>query len=96
MPGVTETVDDMELREFDIDSPDVLFQSISTIEEAEGITDDPMIAASEGLAYFPPTDPPVRLSDDSDDLEIASGFMSTALDDDEVEEEADEISARRN
>ncbi len=86
VPGIAETIDDMELREFDIESPDVLFQSISTIEEDEGITDDPMIAASEGLAYFPPTDPPVRMSDDSDELEMASGFMSTALDDDEVED----------
>lgn len=87
VPGVEETIDDMELREFDIDSPNVLFQSISTIEEPEGITDDPMVAASEGLAYFPPTDPPVRMSDDSDELEVASGFMSTALDDDEVEDD---------
>jgi RNA polymerase-binding transcription factor len=90
VPGIAETVDDMELREFDIDSPDVLFQSISMIEEDEGITDDPMLAASEGLAYFPPTDPPVRMSKDSDELEIASGFMSTALDDDEAEDEAGE------
>ncbi len=87
VPGIEETVDDMELRELDIDSPDVLFQSISTIEEPEGVTDDPMIAASEGLAYFPPTDPPVRMSDDSDDLEVASGFMATALDDDEAEDD---------
>ncbi|MEZ4522665.1 MAG: BON domain-containing protein [Thermomicrobiales bacterium] len=85
--GVDEITDDMELREFDIDSPNALFQSISSIEEEEGVTDDPMIAASEGLAYFPPTDPPVRMSDDSDDLEVASGFMSTALDDDEAEED---------
>ncbi|MEZ4570125.1 MAG: hypothetical protein R2849_07325 [Thermomicrobiales bacterium] len=27
------------------------------------------------------------MSDDSDDLEVASGFMSTALDDDEAEED---------
>ena len=87
VPGVAATIDDMELREFDIDSPDVLFQSISTIEEPEGITDDPMVAAAEGLAYFPPTDPPTRMRDDSDDLEVASGFMSTALDDDEAEDE---------
>ncbi|CAN5559172.1 hypothetical protein BH23CHL2_BH23CHL2_24480 [soil metagenome] len=90
VPGIEDVVDDMELREFDIDSPDVLFQSISTIEEDEGITDDPMIAASEGLAYFPPTDPPVRMREGSDELEIASGFMSTALDDDEIEAETNE------
>jgi len=92
VPGVERIDDDMELREFDIDSPDALFQSISTIEEPEGITDDPMIAASEGLAYFPPTDPPVRMRRGSDQLEVASGFMSTALDDDEIEEgSTDEI-----
>lgn len=84
--GVDRVVDDLELREFDIESPNVLFQSVSTLEEPEGITDDPMVAASEGLSYFPPTDPPVRMSDDSDELEIASGFMSTALDDDEAED----------
>jgi hypothetical protein len=85
VPGVAETLDDMELREFDLDSPDVRFQSISTIEEDAGVTNDPMLAASDGLAYFPPTDPPVRMSDDSDELEIASGFMATGLDDDEAE-----------
>ena len=87
VPGIDQTIDDMELRELDIESPDVLFQSISTIEEPEGVTDDPMLAASEGLAYFPPTDPPTRMSRTSDELRIASGFMSTALDDDEVEGE---------
>ena len=91
VPGIDQIIDDMELRELDIESPDVLFQSISTIEEPEGVTDDPMLAASEGLAYFPPTDPPTRMSHDSDELEIASGFMSTALDDDELEGDLDEV-----
>jgi DnaK suppressor protein len=49
-----------------------------------------MIAVQEGLSYFPPTDPPTRMSDTSDDLEVASGFMSTALEDDEAEEDLGE------
>jgi RNA polymerase-binding transcription factor DksA/osmotically-inducible protein OsmY len=89
VPGIQQLVDDMELREMDVDSPGALFLPLSSSEEPDGITDDPMLAASEGLAYFPPTDPPVRLRDDSDELEVASGFMSTALDDDELDSEED-------
>ncbi len=91
--GIQSVVDDMELREIDIDSPNVLFQSFTSFDEMDedddsgGITDNPMIAVSEGLAYFPPTDPPTRISDTSGDLEVASGFMSTALEDDEAEED---------
>ncbi|MEZ4570124.1 MAG: hypothetical protein R2849_07320 [Thermomicrobiales bacterium] len=57
--GVDEITDDMELREFDIDSPNALFQSISSIEEEEGVTDDPMIAASED---WPTSRRPIRRS----------------------------------
>lgn len=94
VPGVEEIVDDMELRELDIDSPNILLQPLSALDDGEGdadaITDDARLAVQEGLAYFPPTDPPTRLSDTGDDLEVASGFMSTALDDDAEEAELGE------
>jgi DnaK suppressor protein len=91
VPGIEQVVDDMELRELDIDSPGALFLPLAEIDEDDGFTDDPMAAAAEGLPYFPPTDPPVRMRRESDELEVASGFMSTALDDDEpgVQEEQD-------
>jgi hypothetical protein len=47
----------------------------------DGETDDPNVAAEEGLAYVPPTDPPVIPGDAPDDLEIAAGFGATSLDD---------------
>jgi len=44
-------------------------------------TDDPNVAAEEGLAYVPPTDPPVIVDRDSPEgVRIAAGFGSTAID----------------
>jgi hypothetical protein len=45
-----------------------------------GETDDPNVAAEEGLAWVPPSDPPTAgLEPDGDPL-VAAGFGSTALD----------------
>jgi hypothetical protein len=50
-------------------------------ELREGETDDPNIAAEEGLTYVPPVDPPVIPSfDDPQGIEIAAGFGSTGDD----------------
>lgn len=44
-----------------------------------GETDDPVVAAEEGLTWIPPTDPPVRVGPDGEP-EVAAGFGSTAED----------------
>lgn len=37
-------------------------------------TTDPQVAVAEGIPYYPPTDPVVRPRDDSEALEVLSGF----------------------
>jgi hypothetical protein len=70
-------------------------------ELRSGETDDPMVAAEEGLAYVPPTDPPIVPSADPQGAEIAAGFGSSALDEpfdadhhSEVLPAEDEVTAR--
>jgi hypothetical protein len=44
-------------------------------------TDDPNVAAEEGLAYVPPIDPPVVADeDDPEGVAVAAGFGGSALD----------------
>jgi len=45
-----------------------------------GETNNPDVAAEEGLAWVPPTDPPVVPSDDREGLDVAAGFGSTSMD----------------
>ena len=52
---------------------------LTELELREGETDNPDIAAEEGLTYVPPIDPPVVPSDDRQGAEIASGFGVDAL-----------------
>jgi len=53
-------------------------------ELREGETDDPAIAAEEGLTWVPPMDPPVVADDDDPQgAQVAAGFGATA---DDVEE----------
>jgi len=47
----------------------------------DGETDDPEVAAQEGLTWVPPTDPPFVVSDDPNGIEVAAGLGSGALDD---------------
>jgi hypothetical protein len=50
-------------------------------ELREGETDNPDVAAEEGLTYVPPIDPPVIPDpDDPQGVQIAAGFGTTALD----------------
>ena len=49
-------------------------------ELREGETDDPDVAAEEGLAWVPPIDPPVVASTWSDDPVVAAGTGVSALD----------------
>jgi len=67
----------------------------------ELLAGDPTVAAEEGLAYIPPTDPPVARTDGEDELEIAAGFGTSSLDEPYDEDHAgsllstdDEMSAR--
>ncbi|HEX8940671.1 MAG TPA: BON domain-containing protein [Candidatus Limnocylindrales bacterium] len=55
-------------------------ESLTERELREGETDDPNIAAEEGLTYVPPTDPPVVPADVPEGAEVAAGMGSTALD----------------
>ncbi len=52
---------------------------MSELETRVGETDDPTVAAEEGLTWIPPTDPPVRPGDDGEP-EVAAGFGTTADD----------------
>jgi hypothetical protein len=45
-------------------------------------TTDPMVAAAEGMPWFPPTDPVVRPRDSDEEISILNGFAATAPDDD--------------
>lgn len=76
-------------------------ESLTETELREGETDDPSVAAEEGLTYVPPTDPPVYASGEGEGLEIAAGFGSTSLDEpfdashhDELLYSEDEMTAR--
>ncbi len=49
-------------------------------------TTDSQLAVEEGVPYFPPTDPVVRVEDDTDDpesLTIVGGFAESAMDEDD-------------
>jgi hypothetical protein len=49
-------------------------------ELRSGETNDPYLAAEEGLAYVPPSDPPVVASSDPQGAVVAAGFGSSSLD----------------
>ncbi len=56
-------------------------ESLEFLESTElrsGETDNPDVAAEEGLTWIPPTDPPVVGTEDDGDPRIAAGFGATA------------------
>lgn len=64
-----------ELREDNI-------ESLTALELRAGETDDPAVAAEEGMTWVPPTDPPVVPDlDDPQGIQVAAGFGGTSLDD---------------
>lgn len=77
--GVNEVQDDLTVIEF-IANPAAI-DEIFIDDEFEDMTDDPRTAASEGLAYIPPTDPPIVPDDDQPGYEVRGGFATTALED---------------
>lgn len=59
---------------------DSLRDPLLSLELRVGETDDPNVAAEEGLTYVPPTDPPTSGVQSDGDPIVASGFGSSALD----------------
>jgi hypothetical protein len=59
----------------------VSVDGLAADELRSGETDDPEVAAEEGLTWVPPTDPPFVPSDDPDGIAVAAGLGSTALED---------------
>jgi hypothetical protein len=60
---------------------DLPLETLTELELREGETDNPDVAAEEGLAWVPPSDPPVIPDeDDPQGIQIAAGFGSSALD----------------
>jgi hypothetical protein len=74
---------ELEGRAIDSDQPDETpdqrLESLVAAEARAGETDDAYEASNEGLAWIPPTDPPIRVGDDGDP-EIAAGFATSADD----------------
>jgi hypothetical protein len=81
-PEVTDTEiyeGELEAQGGAIDAEQPL-EGLGTRELREGETDDPAVAAEEGLTYVPPMDPPVAPSADPEGIEVAAGFGTTARD----------------
>ncbi len=60
--------------------PEDNLELLTELELRAGETDNPDVAAEEGMTYVPPIDPPVVASEDRQGAEIASGFGLSALD----------------
>ena len=72
---------DTELYEGLTGSDTAELEGLAATELRDDETDDPNIASQEGLAYIPPSDPPVTSDpDDPQGARIAAGFGSTAED----------------
>jgi hypothetical protein len=90
-----------ELLPEPVENPGVDVEGLVASELRPGETDDPNVAAEEGLAWVPPTDPPVVPVEGDEQPEIAAGFGTTSLDEPYDEDHAatllsseDEMSAR--
>jgi BON domain-containing protein len=55
-------------------------EALAASELRVGETTDPLLAAQEGLAWIPPSDPVVVPDDSPEGLRVAAGFGSTAFD----------------
>jgi hypothetical protein len=88
-PDEVEDPDELTMTELDraetgrtIDRDEVLsVEGLAMDELQPDTTDDPDVAAEEGLTWVPPTDPPVIADADSPDgIVMAAGLGTTALD----------------
>ncbi len=68
-------------------------ETLLDLELRPGETDDPNVAAEEGLAWVPPIDPPTAGTEDDGDPRVASGFGSSALDEPYDEDHHSELVA---
>ena len=66
-------------------------EDLADADLREDETSDPELAAEEGLAYVPPTDPPVIPADNKEGIEIAAGFGATSLDEPYDEDHPSEL-----
>jgi hypothetical protein len=87
-PDEIETREELTMTELDrletrsSDPADLVsVDGLASDELRAGETDDPEVAAEEGLTWIPPTDPPFALSENSGGIEVAAGLGSGALDD---------------
>lgn len=91
--GMPTRPDEWDLDPRDVNADEISLEEITTSDAGnvgEELTGDERVAVQEGVPYFPPTDPPVDISDSPDGIEVASGFQSTAMDeDDEIEQDED-------
>ncbi len=73
---------DTELYEGELGSSDSsTIEDLAGMDLRDGETNDPELAAQEGLAYVAPSDPPVvSAPDDPQGARVAAGFGSTADD----------------
>lgn len=78
-PEYTDTELD-ELLPRTVADPDETGDVLMAREHRSGETEDPNVAAEEGLVWVPPTDPPVVPVEGDEELEIAAGFGMTARD----------------
>jgi DnaK suppressor protein len=86
--GVTDVEDVMEILETGVVQPTLFYGSLTSPDEwdmdadAEWTTDERK-AVEDGESYSPPTDPPVDISDTPGGIEVAAGFQSSSMDDDD-------------
>lgn len=85
VPGIERIEDSIEVADFEFDPQSLEF--LASTEDEVDITDDPMLAASEGLVYFPPTDPPVVPAGTGESPDVSAGFASSAVEERAVEDQ---------
>lgn len=86
---VEGVVDDTELTEIQLSSIDLIDADFDDDDDEDDVATDAMEAVMDGIPYFPPTDPPIEPGVGDDGIEVASGFQSTSLENNE--EELDEL-----
>jgi DnaK suppressor protein len=86
--GVTDVEDSMEILETGVGQPILFYGALTSpdewdLEPGDDWTTDERKAVEDGDSYTPPTDPPVDIADTPGGIEVASGFQSSSMDDDD-------------
>lgn len=82
-------VDDTEITEFELSSIDLVDAGFDDDDPDDDVATEAMEAVTDAIPYFPPTDPPIEPGIGDDNMQVASGFQSTSLEDNV--EERDEL-----